>query len=913
MALSVGTRLGRYEVVDLIGVGGMGEVYRASDVRLRRDVALKVLHPGPAADAARLLREARVVSTLSDPHIVTVHDADEIDGVAFVAMELVDGVPLTRRVVPGGLPLDELFRLGIDIAAGLARAHAAGVVHRDLKPANVMVTASGTAKILDFGLATQAEGRGGETSTIAALSGPGVIAGTAAYMSPEQADGRAVDARSDVFAFGVLLFELATGRRPFERDSAIATLAAILRDSAPPLAGPRPDLPSALVRLVERCLRKEPDRRFHAMADVKIALEDLRDELAHGPISGQLAAPSVRRDSLSGRMAVAAALVASGAIATGAVAWSWRSVAPPPLAGLDLTQLTFDGGYSGTPALSPDGTLLAFASDRAGDGNLDIWVQPVAGGTAVQVTRDEADERMPVFSPDGGRIVFRSERDDGGVYSVPALGGDARLIVAGGLSPRLSPDGRQLAYWTGSFIGFGRAPGSYHTYVVEAAGGTPREIEGFTNSRFPVWSPDGRSLIVSASQAEVPDVDTYDWWVVPIAGGQPVATGAGALLGRATSDGGAAASPSAWTGDRVLTSWRGDLWAVVLDGPGPTATAIERLTFGPGSEIEPAAAADGTVAFADSAESVNIWSLPIETDRARVLGDVRRVTKGSGPFVRATLSADERWAAFNGPGRPSMTLQVQELATGRIRDLGIVPGANFGPVISPDGQRVAYIAPGDELRTVAVSGGAPATLCRGCQEAGDWTRDQRHVAVVMKTGGTTALGLADVATAEVTALASSGDGASLNRPTLSPDNHWIAFREMTARQQVFVASFTGPRPLPRDAWFAIGPPERDIRPIGWSPNGRMLYLFSARDGFRCLYVQSVDSATGRPVGEPALVKHLHNLRAAGGGGGSVVGTGPGNVVGRQQILLDLPDLVVNVWRMRLGVLTPPGALDAGAR
>ena len=163
-----------------------------------------------------------------------------------------------------------------------------------------------------------------------------------------------------------------------------------------------------------------------------------------------------------------------------------------------MTQLTFDAGYSGTPALSSDGTLLAFASDRAGDGNLDIWVQPVAGGAAIQVTRDTADERMPVFSPDGGRIVFRSERDGGGIYSVPALGGDARLIVGGGLSPRLSPDGRQLAYWTGSFIGFGRAPGSYHTYVVDAGGGTPREIGGFTNSRFPVWSPDGQSLIVSA-------------------------------------------------------------------------------------------------------------------------------------------------------------------------------------------------------------------------------------------------------------------------------------------------------------------------------------------------------------------------------------------------------------------------------
>jgi Tol biopolymer transport system component len=732
-------------------------------------------------------------------------------------------------------------------------------------------------------------------------------------MSPEQAEGRTVDARSDVFAFGVLLFELATGRRPFDRDSAVATLAAILRDPAPPLADLRPDLPPALVRLIERCLRKEPDRRFHAIADVRVALEDLRDDLAHGTPGGLVTARPAVHARRWPSIARAAALVALGAIAAGAVAWSWRTATPPPTVGLDLTQLTFDAGYSGTPALSPDGTLLAFASDRAGDGNLDIWVQPVAGGAAIQVTRDTADERMPAFSPDGGRIVFRSERDGGGIYGVSALGGDARLIVERGLSPRLSPDGRLLAYWTGSFIGFARAPGTYRTFVVDAAGGTPREIGGFTNSRFPVWSPDGRSLVVSASQAETPEAQTYDWWVVPIDGGAPAATGARALLGQATSDSGAAASPSAWTGDRVLTSWQGDLWAVVLDGRSRTASAIERLTFGPGSEVEPAVAADGTVVFADSVSSVNVWSLPIDTDGARLLGDVRRVTKGTGPFLRASLSADDRWAAFNGPGRPSLTLHVQDLTTGRTQDLGIVLGSGFGPVISPDGQRVAYVAEGDELRTVAVGGGAPATLCRGCPEAGNWTRDQRHVTVVTNTGGTTALGLADVATGEVTALASAGDGMSLNRPTLSLDNRWIAFREMGARQQVFVASFTGERPLPRDGWFAIGAPERDLRPVGWSPNGRMLYLFSARDGFRCLYVQAVDSATGRPVGEPALVKHLHNLRAPGGGGGSVVGTGPGNAVGRQQILFDGPELVVNVWRMRLGVLTPPGAGSAATR
>ena len=294
------------------------------------------------------------------------------------------------------------------------RAHAAGIVHRDLKPANVMVTHDGTAKILDFGLATRTSPEAGDTSTFTALAGQGVVAGTVGYMSPEQAEGRPVDARSDVFAFGVVVYELIAGRRPFDRESAVATLAAILRDPTEPLAEVRPDAPPALVRIVDRCLRKEPIRRFQTMIDLKAALEDVRDDLARPAPAGAGAAgsaPAPRTRRWTG-VAMAAALLAAAATAAGAVAW-WRPSVTPPLAAIGLTQLTFDAGISGSPALSPDGSLLAFASDRGGAGNLDIWVQPVAGGEPIQVTRDAADDRTPVFSPDGGRLIYRSERSGG--------------------------------------------------------------------------------------------------------------------------------------------------------------------------------------------------------------------------------------------------------------------------------------------------------------------------------------------------------------------------------------------------------------------------------------------------------------------------------------------------------------------
>jgi serine/threonine protein kinase len=319
MALAPGTRLGPYEIVSALGAGGMGEVYRAHDPRLRRSIALKVLRPGPQADGARLLREARVVATLSDPHIVAVHDVGEHDGAVFMAMELVDGRPLSQLVQPG-LALAEVLDLAIGIAAGLTSAHGAGVVHRDLKPANVMVTRSGAAKLLDFGLAMRPAAAASETSTFAALDGPGVVVGTVGYMSPEQADGRAADTRSDVFAFGAVCYELLTGRRPFDRESPLGTLAAILRDPPPPLGEARPEAPAQLVRIVDRCLRKDPDRRFQSMADLKAALEDVRDALGQ-PAPGIASAFGTPRRPSWARAAWGLGVIAAAVLAAGAGAW----------------------------------------------------------------------------------------------------------------------------------------------------------------------------------------------------------------------------------------------------------------------------------------------------------------------------------------------------------------------------------------------------------------------------------------------------------------------------------------------------------------------------------------------------------------------------------------------------------------
>ena len=269
MALSAGTRLGNFEILSTLGAGGMGVVYRARDTKLRREVALKILPDMFASDPERLdrfQREAQAVAALNHPNVVTIYSVEEVGGLHFLTMELIDGKTLVDLLRPGGLPLDALLKLALPLADAISAAHQRSIVHRDLKPGNVMLNADGRVKVLDFGLAKlrQESQKSLETGfvTTEPVTAPQSVLGTPAYMSPEQAEGKPVDARSDIFSLGVMLYEMATGTRPFHGDSPLAILSSILRDAPAPLAQLRPGLPPDLDRIVRRCLAKEPGRRF---------------------------------------------------------------------------------------------------------------------------------------------------------------------------------------------------------------------------------------------------------------------------------------------------------------------------------------------------------------------------------------------------------------------------------------------------------------------------------------------------------------------------------------------------------------------------------------------------------------------------------------------------------------------------
>ena len=372
MTLSAGTRLGPYEILAPIGAGGMGEVYKARDERLKRDVAIKVLPAELAADPerrTRFEREARAASALSHPNILTIYDIGAANQTVYIAMELIEGGTLKDLTASGPVPIRKFLELATQIAEGLSAAHAAGIVHRDLKPANVMVSKHGYAKILDFGLAKLVTPESDEVSGLQTAAGdatrPGMVMGTVGYMSPEQASGRPTDFRSDQFSFGSILYEMATGKRAFERGTTAETLTAIIREEPEPVSQLNARIPAPVRWLVERCLSKDPEDRFGTTKDLARDLAAVRDHLSEAPVSaevtGQHAAPVKTRRGL-GPVLVAAAVVAAAVGIAAFVAGKKAGHTAPP----SFRQLTFQRGSIHSARFAPDEQTVLYSASWEG-------------------------------------------------------------------------------------------------------------------------------------------------------------------------------------------------------------------------------------------------------------------------------------------------------------------------------------------------------------------------------------------------------------------------------------------------------------------------------------------------------------------------------------------------------------------
>ncbi len=616
----------------------------------------------------------------------------------------------------------------------------------------------------------------------------------------------------------------------------------------------------------------------------------------------------------AGRHGVVIGLAVLGVVVLGVVGIVTSRKAPEDTA--MLTRVTSDSGLAKDPVISPDGKLIAYASDRKDGKSLDIWIQQVGPeGHAVRLTANEADEHQPTFAPDGASIVFRSERDGGGIYRTPIAGGEPVLLAKGGSDPQFSPDGTLVAYWVGKPIGsaLGAASSRRGLFVVPTNGGTPREVQtDLQESGQPIWAPDGKHLIVYGSRGDYTDLPmgspgvAGDWWVVPLDGG--AATGMGALgalrqQGLSVDYPSAIPRPAVWANGSILFSGqlRGstNLWSVPISvREWRITTLAHRLTFGSGYEVQPSVSPTGVIAFASIALNSNIWALPIDANQARVTGSLRRITNGAWFDSSPSISLDGRRVVFDSirSATGKEAIWIKDIETGREAMLASHDMPARHPEISRDGKQVAYSTSGGAY-VVPAEGGPAEKLCgEECAFPWDWSPDGSSLLLTNRQSVNEQLDVFDFGTRERRPFLTSTP-YKVFQSRVSPDRRWLAFVTAATRAgpcEVFISPLENGVPASRDHWNRISQPGIWGDKPRWSPDGNLLYLISEHEGFRCLWAQRLDHSTKRPVGPPISLMHFHSARL------STANIGYGQLeigVAADKIVFNLGELTGNIWTM----------------
>jgi serine/threonine protein kinase/Tol biopolymer transport system component len=833
MALSVGARLGPYEIVSPLGAGGMGEVYRARDLRLKRDIAIKVLPETTAADPelrGRLEREAQSIAALSHPNIVTVHSVEEADGVLFLTMEYVDGKPLSDVIVKGGLPLTQILKLAIPLAEAISAAHRKGITHRDLKPANVMIGADGRVKVLDFGLAKLMEAPSAEMGATAlptaTLTGEGRIVGTVAYMSPEQAEGKPLDHRSDIFSLGVMLYEMATGARPFTGDTSVSVISSIIKDTPLSVTDLKPSLPRELSRIIKRCLAKDADRRYQSAKDLGNDLEDLKQEQESGELIRGPAVGSSRR--YAGPLAVAI-IVAVAVTVVLASLWSrtareLASTEPPRTSHTRATQME---GVQRFPSISPDGKWVVYVSALAG--NDDIYLQSVTGQTAINLTKDSpAADTMPAFSPDGEAIAFRSEREGGGIFVMGRTGESVRRLTTRGFYPAWFPDGRRIAFSTEGPPGPESRAAFSELWMVSISGGEPQRL--FVGDAVqPRVSPHGKRIA---------------FWSVP-------------------SD-----PSSKRLGGSSLAGLNRDVWTIDINGDHPV-----RVTAHEANDWNPVWSPDGRWLYflSNRAGSMNLWRVAIDEASGIPRGEPQPVTAPSSYVAYFCLSTDGTVGAYASmldttnigrvafDARSGTTTGPVQAVTAGAHDfdtfIDVTDDGRF--VVAPSSPRAQ-----EDLYLVSTDGSTVRQLTNDVarDRVPRWSTDGHHILFQSDRSGTPNLWSIDPDGSGLRHLTSIGWRGF---PLPSPDGTRLAAADLNARQIVIYDMHDFSKPL--DTLPSFPDPSVLIPvPRDWSPDGRLLTI-TGGGGPRAyrggVWVYSFETRTYRRItAEGAYSRWLHDGR-----------------------------------------------------
>jgi Tol biopolymer transport system component/predicted Ser/Thr protein kinase len=826
----IGKTLSHYRILEKLGEGGMGVVYKAEDTKLKREVAIKFLPRQIAAseeERARFKIEAQAAAALNHPNIAHVYAIEEVDDEMFIVMEYIEGQEL-REIVGAGfkpspmLTLDKILDYATQIACGLQAAHEKDVTHRDIKSANIMITGKGKVKIMDFGLAKI---RGG-----AQFTKVGTTLGTTAYMSPEQTQGMKTDHRTDIWAFGVVLYEMLTGKMPFPGDYEQAVIYSILNEEP---EFPE-DIQENLKQIVQKAMAKNLNERYQNIGEVLVDFEALGAEQSAAVKSvgtGLKPVPIKKLPILIGGLVVLALL------AIAVIGYFFPKRKPADLKIVSTRPLTSAPGFEGSPTWSPEGTRIAYTSDESG--RQDIWVRQISAGQSVNLTKDYPgnNNMAPTWSPDGEWIAFLSDREEGGLFAMPALGGNARQILVSEelvLGVSWSPDASKLIFTTDGI------------YTISAQGGDTEQVPFQSKGLFlqhPAWSPDGKRIAIVEVMGL--GISTSRLWSIRTDGTNP----------RRLTDANSFDNKPVWApdGKRILfVSDRGgssDIWWIPIDENGGASGPAKALTTGVGVGAI-ALSADGTkLAYEKTVQSSSIWSMPIMTDGVLTMQDAQLVTSENSFIETIAISPDAEWLAFDSNRSGNVDIWIIRPDGTNLRQITTHQAHEWIPTWSPDSKRIAFHSLRSGNRDIwikPVAGGAARQLTTdpGKDWQQRWSPNSEEIAFIShRDGHANVWVLTESASRPRQVTFHKEDG--LYDVSWSPNGERLVFgSSQTGSEELYLTS-----PNAAQTEQLTQSQFKQVGAFAWSPNGSIIYAIAVSDSdiTRNIYAISATDGTARKL------------------------------------------------------------------